>query len=514
VALKRLRRLDALTIYHFKQEFRSLADVTHPNLLGLHELFSIDDQWYFTMDLVEGVDFLEYVRGASEELPSSVPSGPPILPGDSGLESGYLSTMRSQPKPERDTRVYGAEVLQAVPPGSELPPHDSGDSGGGTQVFGQVAPAPAESQSLGTLPFGSGLPSAPVPMPGTDPSDPASAVEAQQTEVSGGPPVGSWQLPERRHGGTLDEARLRKAMTQLVAGLGALHHAGKLHRDLKPSNVMVTHKGRVVVLDFGLVAELSRENVYRGPEMVISGTPAYMAPEQAVGRELTPAADMYALGVMLYEALTGGLPYGGSGRDMLLKKMSEDPPDPRTFNPQLPEDLCEISMRLLSRDPAQRMTGAEVLARLGGEAGAVRAPEPLPRRDQDTGILGRERQLAAFAEGLTGARQGNTVLLFVHGTSGMGKSVLVRSFLDALSREGQAVVLEGRCYEREQVPYKALDSLIDSLTRHLMLLPLSDAEQLLPRDILSLAGLFPTLKRAQVIASIPAREPATDPHEL
>ena len=66
VALKRLRRFDASTVYHFKQEFRSLADVTHPNLLGLHELFSIDDQWYFTMDLVEGVDFLEYVRGASE----------------------------------------------------------------------------------------------------------------------------------------------------------------------------------------------------------------------------------------------------------------------------------------------------------------------------------------------------------------------------------------------------------------------------------------------------------------
>jgi serine/threonine protein kinase/tetratricopeptide (TPR) repeat protein len=572
VALKRLRRFDASTVYHFKQEFRSLADVTHPNLLGLHELFSIDDQWYFTMDLVEGVDFLEYVRGVSEELSSSVPSGPSILPGDSGLESGYLPTMRSQPKPELDTHVSGAEVLQAVPPKSELPPHDSGDSGRGTQVFGQVVPAPTplvselpphdsgdsgrgtqvfgqvvpastppvselpphdsgdsgrgtqvfgqvvpaptESQNLGTLSFRSGLPSAPVPMPGTDPNDPVSAVETHMSEGSGGPSVGSRRLPERRHGGTLDEARLRKAMRQLVAGLGALHHAGKLHRDLKPSNVMVTRRGRVVVLDFGLVAELSRENVYRGLEMVISGTPAYMAPEQAVGRELTPAADMYALGVMLYEALTGELPYGGSARDMLLQKMSEDPPDPRTFNRQLPEDLCEISMRLLSRDPSQRMTGAEVLARLGGEAGAVRAPEPLSRRDQDTGILGRERQLAAFAEGLTGARQGNTVLLFVHGTSGMGKSVLVRSFLDALSREGQAVVLEGRCYEREQVPYKALDSLIDSLTRHLMLLPASDAEQLLPRDIHSLAGLFPTLKRAQVIASIPAREPATDPHEL
>ena len=493
VALKRLRRLDASTIYHFKQEFRSLADVTHPNLLGLHELFSIDDQWYFTMDLVEGVDFLEYVRG-----PALAPS--PTQPSTGGsIGSGHRSPRPSDrlPTPARapsqagsGTQVYG--VLHQGADSQKVVP--------GTQIFGMpqvAAPGTASqdtaSRGSGTQVFGSG-PFAPQPAP----------------DSSGG----SWSGGQRV---SLNEARLRQAMEQLVSGLGALHRAGKLHRDLKPSNVLVTAQGRVVVLDFGLVADISHESMLRGVEMLVAGTPAYMAPEQATRRELTPAADMYALGVMLYEALTGQTPFTGSTQEMLANKQTREPPDPRTLCPQLPVDLCEIAMRLLRRDPAQRMTAGELMSRLGGGDGSLsRAREPVRLHARDTSILGRERQLAIFAKGLTIARQGSTVVLFVHGTSGMGKSVLVRSFLDGLLRQGQVVVLEGRCYEREQVPYKALDSLIDSLTRHLMLQPRPEAEELIPRDTWALARLFPAVKRAAVVSSS-SPEPsgaAGDPNEL
>src|SRR6185312_17067466 len=120
--------------------------------------------------------------------------------------------------------------------------------------------------------------------------------------------------------GAVDAAKLRGALAQLAQALAALHAADKVHRDVKPSNVMVTRQGRVVLLDFGLVTEALSEDVSTGNAVV--GTPAYMAPEQAASRELTPAADMYAVGVMLFEALTGRVPIDGAPLQVLLEKQS------------------------------------------------------------------------------------------------------------------------------------------------------------------------------------------------
>src|SRR5258708_27502745 len=102
----------------------------------------------------------------------------------------------------------------------------------------------------------------------------------------------------------VDVDRLRVVLPQIVGGLEALHAAGKVHRDVKPSNVRVSSRGRAVLLDFGLVAEPGDSE----EEDLIVGTPAYMAPEQAMSRNVGPPADWYAVGVMLYETLTGRLP--------------------------------------------------------------------------------------------------------------------------------------------------------------------------------------------------------------
>src|SRR5262249_20782173 len=130
-------------------------------------------------------------------------------------------------------------------------------------------------------------------------------------------------------------------------------------------------------------------------------------------------------------------------------------------------------------------------------------------------LVGRERHLTALGDALAVARSGRAVTVYVHGASGMGKSALVQRFLDGLSDDPRTVVLAGRCYERESVPYKALDSVVDALSRYLMQLPVHEAHTLLPRHVLALARLFPVLRRVGAVAEAPrpAAE-APDPHEM
>jgi KaiC/GvpD/RAD55 family RecA-like ATPase len=105
--------------------------------------------------------------------------------------------------------------------------------------------------------------------------------------------------------------------------------------------------------------------------------------------------------------------------------------------------------------------------------------------------------------------------VFVHGRSGAGKSTLLQRFLDGLAERGEAVVLGGRCYEQESVAYKAIDTLIDSLTRYLRRLHRHESEGLMPRDVTALARVFPVLKRVDAVAEAPNRSAEIhDPQEL
>src|SRR5205807_2262872 len=149
-------------------------------------------------------------------------------------------------------------------------------------------------------------------------------------------------------------------------GVNFLHAAGRLHRDIKPGNVLVGREGRVVLLDFGLAAELDRTGHHLSLQPRILGTIAYMAPEQAACLPVCPASDWYAVGAMLYEALTGRPPFVGAPMEILLRKQQLDARPPRDLAPDAPEDLALLCEALLRRDPAGRPTGAEVRRRLGG----------------------------------------------------------------------------------------------------------------------------------------------------
>ena len=292
-------------------------------------------------------------------------------------------------------------------------------------------------------------------------------------------------------------ARLGDGLQQLSTALAYLHGEGRLHRDIKPSNVLVTDEGRVVLLDFGLATELESQ-LPRG-EFDISGTPAYMAPLREAGAPFTPADDWYSVGVMLFEVLTGTLPFTGSLFEVLQAKSRAEAPSPKALVPSVPARLDELCRGLMSRDPARRLEAAASLMRdrkRGHEAGSQQqAGVPPPVQ-----FVGRVAHLEALDQAYLASRAGNAVTVYVHGSSGMGKTALVRAFLRSLpSRHGPVVVLSGRCYERESVPYKALDSIVDALSDHLRGLPKAAINAILPRDILALTRIFPVLRRIDAV---------------
>ncbi len=308
--------------------------------------------------------------------------------------------------------------------------------------------------------------------------------------------------------------RLRGALKQLASGLSALHQAGRLHRDIKPSNVKVTPEGRLVLLDFGMVKVLATPEADETSAGELIGTPAYMSPEQALGAPLTEASDWYAVGSVLFQALTGERPFDGGLVEIIRAKQEREPIDPRDVDPRLPADLSMLCRELMSRDPARRPSGDEVLERLGGSIGASTAGLEPPRAEEIP-FVGREHELSALESTFDRTRQGKAVAVFVRGSSGLGKTALVDRFLARLRRRHpEAVVLSSRCYERESAPYKGLDPLVDALSGYLKQLPEAEAEAMVPSSVWSLVRLFPALERVPAVRQA-GREALErlDPHE-
>jgi eukaryotic-like serine/threonine-protein kinase len=381
VALKTLNRRDGGDVYQLKNEFRALADVTHPNLVGLHELFAEGDTWFFTMDLVPGERFDAWVR-----------------PG--------------QP-------------------------------------------------------------------------------------------------------GALDERRLREALPALVEAVRAIHAAGKLHRDLKPSNVLITPEGHLSVLDFGLAVDSELGGAgHTLDDHSVTGTPGYMAPEQAAGAPVSSASDSYGIGVMLFEALTGRLPFEGRVHEILFNKQWLNAPSPSACAEHVPADLEALCMQLLARDPLARPCLSAVGASLGAASGPREQPAARRRAEAPQRLLGRDHELTELRLAFEASCQGGKpVVLLLSGESGIGKSALVDALLSELRGAGHALVLSGRCFERESVPFKAFDAVVDELSRYLRRLPAEQVHALLPRDAFALRTLFPVLARVTAIGEAPARD-VSDPHEL
>jgi serine/threonine protein kinase/tetratricopeptide (TPR) repeat protein len=147
---------------------------------------------------------------------------------------------------------------------------------------------------------------------------------------------------------------------QVCEGLARAHQLGVVHRDLKPQNIMIDNDGNVRIMDFGIARSLRGKGITDAKVMI--GTPEYMSPEQVDGAEADGRADIYALGVVLYEMLTGRVPFeGDTALSVALKHKTEIPHDPRDLNPQIPEALNSLILRCLEKDKAKRYQNAEDL---------------------------------------------------------------------------------------------------------------------------------------------------------
>ena len=364
VALKTLQSSSAASLARLKAEFRVVADLAHPNLVQLGELDTTDREPFFTMEIVRGLPFDEYVRASFEN-----------------------------------------------------------------SLAGPAAP--------------------------------------------------------------YHEQRLRDSLLQMAEGLNALHGVGLIHRDIKPSNVMVTDEGRVVILDMGLAIEVEPDSHRKRPSE-LAGTPYYMAPEQARGDTLTAACDWYAVGVILFESLTGERAFQSRRADSLLQeKLQVNRPVPRDILSTVPDALNQLCRDLLHPDPNSRPSGQEVIRRLQGTC-SISTDAPV--------WIGREKELATLRTAWCESRAGAGRVVFVAGQSGLGKTSLVEHFLNQLRLDEPVVVFRGRCYDNESVAYRGFDGVIDSLAAYLRRLPKHEVERVLPLDIDPLCQLFPVLGEVPSIA--------------
>lgn len=297
-------------------------------------------------------------------------------------------------------------------------------------------------------------------------------------EAIDGEPLAAWCAAGDR------VERAEKALPQIASALAFLHAHGVVHCDLKPSNVMVDREGGAKVLDFGVLAELSRAE--RG---LIGGTPAYLAPERAAGAPATPSTDAYALGCTLFEIVTGGPLFEGPRAAVMAQHAESPAPRLRSRVPEASAALDALCAALLAKRPEER---APVSAAL-----RTSPSSDLPR--VATGLIGRDALLETL-RGLLATRDARLVVL--RGPSGVGKSRLL-DWIAHESREVGHVVLRGASRANERLAFNALDAAMDDLAGALQR---ARARTHDARTLRVAAEAFPVLRPHDSLALDQARE--------
>ncbi|MBI2571637.1 MAG: protein kinase [Candidatus Schekmanbacteria bacterium] len=299
---------------------------------------------------------------------------------------------------------------------------------------------------------------------------------------------------------------------RLCGALAYLHGEGFVHRDLKPDNVLVTPEGAPILIDFGLASP----GGYAGRERVAArigalGTPHYMSPEQIRGRDIDARADLYALGVMLYELVAGQRPFAGSATEVIKAHLYRQPPPLSVYAPDLPAGLENLVMRLLAKEPSRRpghvRAVATALARFAGAASTgweqASATRPCLYRPR---FAGRRRELRTLLDMVRATQRENGGLVLVHGESGAGKSRLALEVAERASGGG-VLVLHGNCLAGRAAALGAFRGVIEHVADRCHERGPAETDRLLGRRRAVLAQYFPFLSSLDAHRTYP--QPAT-----
>jgi serine/threonine protein kinase len=317
--------VDPTAARRLAREYEALRDLDHPNVVRVFDAGVCEGYGYLAMELVEGLDLRTYLSADLDESGAGAIPWSEGTPSDGGagafgLEAWSLEPVTDEHPPAGRPRLSGPEAIRA---------------------FAEVLEEPETDESSGEFASRSG------------------DAERRESRPDDAPPLPA-RLVERLN----RPARLRRladSLRQVCDALVYVHSRGLVHRDLKPSNIMVDDERRVRLMDFGLVRSANEGRTLTLSRRVV-GTYRYMAPEQARGLLVDARADLYSLGVILYELLCGRPPFvaqppGELAREILTRR----PPPVASLNPGADPRLAALAERLLRKDPGERFqTAAEV----------------------------------------------------------------------------------------------------------------------------------------------------------
>lgn len=345
VALKLLSggpAMDSRAAKRLVREFEALEDLSHPNVVKVYDTGVFQSSPYLVMELIEGLTLRDYLSLRGEQLLSAQASA-------SGSGSFRRAEAPGSASREADSEEGGAAPFDLSAFAEEAPSEDmiSGGSGGmrfGTSGSAARLPVPmdpwlgSDSDELDPLEF-----ELPYDL-GTSEAVPVKRETAARLQ--------ELNRPER-------VGRLKDALLQVCEALAYIHAHGLVHRDLKPSNIMVDEDRQVRLMDFGLAKFLADDaGMTLDGRMV--GTFRYMPPEQILGEPLDGRADLYSLGVILYELMTGRPPFDAkSPVDLWHKVLETEPPPVLAINQRGDPQLARVAHRLIRKEPDDRIQTAE-----------------------------------------------------------------------------------------------------------------------------------------------------------
>jgi len=267
--------------------------------------------------------------------------------------------------------------------------------------------------------------------------------------------------------GSFDVPEAARIACQVCDALAAAHREHILHKDIKPENVIISEEGTVKVMDFGIAKAAAPNQSGRDEDVAFMGTAAYMSPEQVLGNPLDERTDLYSLGVVMYELLTGRLPFeGDTVAEILEKKVRETAPLPSDLGFSLPGKLESLVMKAIENDPELRFRSAMELKRAllscvpaggdgrpdVGQKDAERI-EPPHGRGSRPDLVGRDEIINQLCDSLERTKLGSGAAAVLSGEGGVGKTAILDETESAAERMG-FVVLRGRCmYQDMPVPY-------------------------------------------------------------